>query len=111
MKAFIQHGSPVEEENFPFLVLGNKSDLKDEVLIRTNEVKQWCEDRPNVEYMEVSAKDNVSVEDAFYKIIEKGSKREVTSDMLDRKVMTRGRKLNISKVKQNSTKNGKKKKN
>ena len=39
--AFLKHGAPKEENHFPFLVIGNKSDLTDEVLIEDREVEAW----------------------------------------------------------------------
>ena len=39
--SFISHGNPVDEDSFPFVIIGNKSDLKDEVLVRSKDAKEW----------------------------------------------------------------------
>ncbi|CAI2380175.1 unnamed protein product [Moneuplotes crassus] len=74
--AFLKHGAPKEEGTFPFLVIGNKSDLDDGSLVKERDAQQWCADNGNLEYIETSAKDNTSVEEAFTKLIEKGMERE-----------------------------------
>ncbi|CAI2380213.1 unnamed protein product [Moneuplotes crassus] len=74
--AFLKHGAPKEEGTFPFLVIGNKSDLDDGTLVKEREAQEWCSSNGNLEYIETSAKDNTSVEEAFTKLIEKGMERE-----------------------------------
>ena len=92
-QAFMQHGAPGGEDKFPFIVMGNKSDLTEEVLVRNKEVEEWWEDKEGWEYIEVSAKDNTSVEEAFHRLIEKGAKRESKNDYMPRRPLAQGKKL------------------
>ena len=64
-KQFVSHCGCTDADKFPFLVIGNKSDLIDEVLIKDKEVQEWWKDNGALDYIEASAKDNVSVEEAF----------------------------------------------
>ena len=41
---FLLLGSPAHPDTFPFLVLGNKSDLVDRVCVSTEEAEAWCAD-------------------------------------------------------------------
>ena len=96
--AFLKHGAPKEEVDFPFLIIGNKSDLTEEVLIKDREVLDWCAEHGNIEYIETSAKDNVSVEEAFGKLIEKGMNREkVNKFELPERMSQKGRTVNLQR--------------
>ncbi|XP_029105601.1 ras-related protein Rab-7b-like isoform X2 [Scleropages formosus] len=55
--------SRTSDAGLPFIVLGNKTDVKDRQVSR-EEARAWCEDR-NMVYLEVSAKDGVGVQQAF----------------------------------------------
>ena len=95
--AFMTHCDPAEGDSFPFLVIGNKSDLTDEVLVKEREAKQWWSEHGNVEYIEASAKNNISVEEAFASLITKGARRDWDEEAIPRKMMTQGRKLNLNR--------------
>ena len=95
--AFITHCDPAEGNKFPFLVIGNKSDLTDEVLVKDKDAKQWCKENGNIEYIEASAKSNISVEEAFRSLITKGARREWDNEIIPKKVTTHGRKLNFNR--------------
>ena len=65
-KTFLYHSMLQNPENFPFFVLGNKIDLgKQEV--SSEYVRKWCTDH-NSKYYEVSAKDNLLIENIFHAI-------------------------------------------
>ncbi|XP_069489272.1 ras-related protein Rab-7b [Ambystoma mexicanum] len=53
-------------DGFPVLLLGNKIDLKDRQVSKERALS-WCEER-KATYFEVSAKDDVNVEQAFEKL-------------------------------------------
>ncbi|KAL4645846.1 ras-related protein Rab-7b-like [Arapaima gigas] len=55
--------SHASDAGLPFVVLGNKADVKDRQVSR-EEAEAWCEDR-SMAYLEVSAKDSAGVEQAF----------------------------------------------
>ena len=65
---FLNNLNPIDPEKFPFVIIGNKSDKKDERKVSENDIKQFCEKNPNFTYIETSAKDNINIEEAFIKM-------------------------------------------
>ncbi|KAM7006710.1 ras-related protein rab7 [Tautogolabrus adspersus] len=69
-KEFLVQGEPQEPSEFPFIVLGNKTDLSNrEVSGRL--AMQWCEDI-GAEYFEGSAKQDLDVEKPFLRAAQRG---------------------------------------
>ncbi|XP_026203133.1 rab7 domain-containing protein [Anabas testudineus] len=62
-KEFLIQGEAEDPSHFPFIVLGNKTDLNDREVSRRTAL-QWCEDI-GAEYFEGSAKDDIDVEKPF----------------------------------------------
>ncbi|XP_071394485.1 ras-related protein rab7 [Centroberyx affinis] len=62
-KEFLVQGEPLDPEGFPFIVLGNKTDLSNREVSR-RQALQWCE-QIGAQYFEGSAKDDVDVEKPF----------------------------------------------
>ncbi|XP_067361583.1 ras-related protein rab7 [Channa argus] len=62
-KEFLVQGEPQDPSEFPFIVVGNKTDLRDREVSRKT-VLQWCEEI-GAEYFEGSAKDDLNVEQPF----------------------------------------------
>jgi len=69
-KEFLDMLNPSEPETFPFILLGNKSDLEIERKVQESEINKYCESKLNMPYFETSAKDNINVEAAFEKLSE-----------------------------------------
>jgi len=65
---FLHHADIEEQETFPFLLLGNKSDLGSKVTEST--VKRFLEQRgwENVMYLETSAKHNTNIKESFQQV-------------------------------------------
>lgn len=61
---FLIQASPKDPENFPFVVIGNKSDLRNRA-VADRRVKTWCQKLGNLPYFECSAKENDNVDQAF----------------------------------------------
>lgn len=62
-KEFLIQGEPKDPEHFPFIVLGNKTDLPDRE-VTSMHAQQWCE-QFGAEYFEGSAKDDINVDKPF----------------------------------------------
>ena len=62
---FLIQASPKDPENFPFMILGNKSDKENDRKVSTAKAEQWVRGKGNIPFYETSAKDNVNVEEAF----------------------------------------------
>jgi len=54
----------VREDQFPFVLLGNKSDIG-ERSISNEEILHWCDNNGKIPYFETSAKDATNVQEAF----------------------------------------------
>ena len=110
--SFLKHGAPKEDADFQFVIIGNKSDITDEVQVRATEVQEWWKEHGNCVYIETSAKDNISVEEAFTKLVEQGTtrqksnKHELPSRLTQKKNAVT---LNTSKSGSKKTNNGNKK--
>lgn len=62
-------------ESFPFMVVGNKSDLSDERVVETSTAQEFC-DNEGMGFIETSARDNTNVEDAFRSLATAALKRQ-----------------------------------
>lgn len=76
---FLFQGSPSDPDHFPFLVLGNKTDI-DPRAVPTKKAETWCKSKGNMAYFETSAKENTNVEQAFLEIARAALQREVVED-------------------------------
>ena len=72
---FLEILKPQNPESFPFILIGNKSDQKDERKITEIEIKQYCENHSNIHYFDASAKDNINIETTFEEIAKLAFKR------------------------------------
>lgn len=73
---FLVQASPVDPENFPFVLLANKVDLVDQRVVNSKKALAWCEQNNDVPYFEVSAKEAINVEEAFQTIAKRALQRE-----------------------------------
>ena len=62
---FLIQASPPDPENFPFLVIGNKSDETVKRKVLNAKATTWCKSKQNMSYFETSAKTSQNVETAF----------------------------------------------
>lgn len=73
---FIEHAAPTDPNSFPFVLIGNKLDRESERKVKAQDAKAWCKENGNIPYFETSARENVSVEDAFVEMAKMAIKRE-----------------------------------
>ncbi|XP_032370570.1 ras-related protein rab7 [Etheostoma spectabile] len=69
-KEFLIQGEPQDPSDFPFIVLGNKTDLSNRE-VSGRKALQWCEEI-GAEYFEGSAKDDLDVEKPFLRAAQSG---------------------------------------
>ncbi|CAG9329233.1 unnamed protein product [Blepharisma stoltei] len=75
---FLKQSSPNDPATFPFIVLGNKSDLVNERVVSEAMAQQWAKENDLI-LIEVSAKEGKSVEEGFQEGARKAMKREQQS--------------------------------
>ena len=77
MDEFLVHANPQHQQTFPFLVLGNKTDLPaSKRQVTQQKAKSWCASKGDLPHFETSAKESINVEQAFNVIAEKALARE-----------------------------------
>ena len=70
-KEFLYYADVKDPDNFPFVVLGNKSDMVEERKVKAEEAGLWCQQSRGLPYFETSAKDAVNVDRAFVAAIQR----------------------------------------
>ena len=73
---FLKQAAPTDPENFPFVLIGNKIDLKENRLISSQIAIEWCKSKHNVTYFETSVKEGINVNEAFKSGVQRALKRE-----------------------------------
>ena len=68
---FIAQAKPANEDDFPFLVIGNKLDLQKERAVATSRALNWCRHKNIKTFYECSASDDTNVTKAFEDIATK----------------------------------------
>jgi Ras-related protein Rab-7A len=78
-QGFIDNAAPDDPKTFPFVVLGNKIDRESERKVDGKEGKEWCDANSGIPFYETSAKEGISVEQAFHEIARKALRRMETN--------------------------------
>ncbi|KAL3321058.1 Ras- protein Rab-7A [Cichlidogyrus casuarinus] len=65
---FIIQANPQNQAKFPFILIGNKSDLEEETVVNKSRIANWCSTMDNMAYFECSAKNALNVREAFLKV-------------------------------------------
>jgi len=74
---FIAQAAPRNQKEFPFVVLGNKSDLaKTKRQVADAKARSWTKAKGDIPFFETSAKDNINVEQAFQMVARNALKQE-----------------------------------
>lgn len=79
---FLIQASPRDPDNFPFVVLGNKSDLDSKRKVTAARAQQWCKTKNSIPYHETSAAAATNVETAFQEIARKALKQERAEEQI-----------------------------
>jgi len=80
---FLVHAAPSNQDQFPFVVLGNKADLAKKRAVSTQKAQAWCQQKGDIPYFETSAKDSINVEQAFFTIAKNALAQEATKQTIE----------------------------
>ena len=67
-KEFLEKLNPLEGEKYPFILIGNKNDLKDIIQVKDEDIQKYCSSHNNMPYFSCSAQTAENVEKAFLKV-------------------------------------------
>ena len=67
---FLKMLNPPEGDKFPFILIGNKSDKKNEIKINQEQIDNYCKEHNNMIYFATSAMDGTNLDEAFNKVAE-----------------------------------------
>merc|ERR1712079_110041 len=77
MDEFLVQAAPTNADKFPFVVIGNKSDLASQRRgVSDTRAQSWCQSKNDIPYFETSAKEAVNVDQAFQCIAKKALEQE-----------------------------------
>ena len=79
-KRLLEILNPAEGEKFPFVLLGNKNDLKDSIKVKQEDIDNYCLNHNNMPYFSVSAQSNSNIEEAFYKVADLALERNTKNE-------------------------------
>ena len=67
-KEFLTSLGPKDPESFPFVLVGNKSDMKDDIKVTNEEIEAYCKEHNNMPYFATSAKEDIGLDETFNKV-------------------------------------------
>ena len=79
-KEFLENLNPPEGDKYPFVLLGNKNDLKDIIQVKDEDIQQYCSSHNNMPYFSVSAQTSENVDEAFIKVADLAFERNTQND-------------------------------
>lgn len=65
---FLKQLNPPDADTYPFVLLGNKNDMKEDIKVKDEDIQKYCSEHNNMPYYSTSAKDNINLEEAFGKV-------------------------------------------
>ena len=72
---FLERLNPPDGDKFPFILIGNKNDLKDLIQVKNEDIEQYCSSHNNMPYFSCSAQTADNVEAAFLKVADMALER------------------------------------
>jgi len=72
---FLIQASPSDPKNFPFVVVGNKTDIDLQRVVSHKRANTWCQRNGSIPYFETSAMHGANIEEPFKWIVEHAVKQ------------------------------------
>ena len=94
-KDFLGSLNPSDPETYPFILVGNKNDLKENIQVNNEEIEAYCKEHNNMPYFSTSAKDDVNLEETFSKVADMAYERNTKNE--DNFVPTETKFLKVNK--------------
>ena len=81
-KEFLAALNPKDPETYPFVLAGNKSDMKEDIKVTNEEIEAYCKEHNNMPYFATSAKDDINLEETFNKLADLAYERNTQSEQV-----------------------------
>ena len=65
---FLSSLNPPDAATYHFVLVGNKSDMKDDIKVNNDEIEAYCKEHNNMPYFATSVKDDINLEETFAKV-------------------------------------------
>jgi len=65
---FLKSLNPPDSATYPFILLGNKSDMSSDIKVSNEAIDNYCKEHNNMPYFATSAKEDINLEEAFNKV-------------------------------------------
>ena len=78
---FLRMLNPPDEDEFPFILIGNKSDREKDIIITKERINTYRKAHHNMVYFPTSAMDGTNLEEAFNKVAELALERYQRNNM------------------------------
>ena len=92
---FLSSLNPPDPDTYPFVLVGNKNDMKDDIKVNNDEIEAYCKEHNNMPYFSTSAKDDINLEETFSKVAEMAYERNAKNE--DNFVPTETKFLKVNK--------------
>ena len=79
-KDFLSSLGPKDPDTFPFVLVGNKSDMKDDIKVNNEEIEAYCKEHNNMPYFATSAKEDIGLDETFNKVADLAYERIKKND-------------------------------
>ena len=79
-KEFLSSLNPPDADVYPFILVGNKCDIKESIHLSQEDITAYCKEHNNMPYFETSAKDNINLEETFDKAVDMAYERNSKND-------------------------------
>jgi Ras-related protein Rab-7A len=77
---FLKALGPKDPDTYPFVLAGNKSDMKDDIKVTNEEIEAYCKEHNNMPYFLTSAKDDIGLEETFGKVADLAYERVIKGE-------------------------------
>ena len=79
---FLSALNPPDASTYPFILVGNKSDMKDDIKVNNDEIEAYCKEHNNIPYFATSAKEDIGLEETFGKVADLAYERIIKNDII-----------------------------
>ena len=94
-KDFLSSLNPPDADTYPFILVGNKSDMKEDIKVSNDEIETYCKEHNNMPYFFTSAKEDINLDETFSKVADMAYERNTKNE--DNFVPTETKHLKVSK--------------